>query len=607
MLVCLTGAAKANFSCGTALGRCRVQIDNAGSVWFESNEKLTEDALGDGTFATGTFQIYERTGGKTLLVSKLPDGSPIPVENRRHISAELLAVSPDGRRVYLSTDASLTLDDGDGGHEDGSVDLYELFDGRYTFLSTGPLDDQKPPPFLGGLGRMMGSDDGQYFYFSTTQRLVPEDLDNTMDIYQRHEGQVHLVSTGPDETLPTAEFPDPRFPAELLGISPDGATVYFITFDHLTADDSVDNTVDIYSWHDGTTTRLTRTTSPSEIFGSISFAVGPDGSAYFTPRLPQVPEDTDQLADIYKASPDGTIERLSATPPGTPLGGPVGGIFYIEAASRDGSRLLMRTTRALVPSDHNEREDLYIWSGGRFQRITPEPAKEPKNPELEACAMSGDGRRVYFDIRDQFSGQDTDNRTDVYEWSEGSVRLVSPASDGTPTNAFCDGISPNGRYVAFSTSEELTQEDGDTKDDIYLIDMEGSGGGVVGAASAARPIPSHHRHRLRLVTAESIPPHMRIGARGALGKETASLRLVCPKSEQSGPCHGRARLLDPATKRPLASGTFKIPSGTAEVVVLRGRGILRGSRQALARVAGADRLGNRKVITRTIALRRRAG
>jgi hypothetical protein len=106
-------------------------------------------------------------------------------------------------------------------------------------------------------------------YFETGQRLVPEDWDAAADIYQRADGRTHLVSTGPDQTLPTPEFPNPFVPAtRFLGASPDGATAYFATAEHLTSDDTSEMTSDIFAWRDGVTTRLTRTLTSGDVPGA---------------------------------------------------------------------------------------------------------------------------------------------------------------------------------------------------------------------------------------------------------------------------------------------------------------------------------------------------
>jgi hypothetical protein len=154
-----------------------VQLDNFGRAWFESGEKLTEDALGDGTPKGGILQIYQRVGNQTVLVSRRPDGQPIAAENKQRIAATLLGVSSDGERVYIRTDASLLPEDLDGGHEGNSQDGYLFSGGAYSIFTTGPLDGApNPNPFIGSHG-VWASDDGRVVYFETGQQLVPEDWD----------------------------------------------------------------------------------------------------------------------------------------------------------------------------------------------------------------------------------------------------------------------------------------------------------------------------------------------------------------------------------------------------------------------------------------------
>ena len=181
---------------------------------------------------------------------------------------------------------------------------------------------------------------------------------------------------------------------------------------------------------------------------------------------------------------------------------------------------------------------------------------------------------------------------------------------GEQVGSFFDSISPNGRYVVFSTFEDLLPSDEDLKSDIYLVDMgpqpqpEGRA-----SASAARPgrTQRHRWHRrLRLVSAESIAPKMRIAARGTFGDGGAHLKLGCPKAETSGPCHGRARLLDAglpqAARERAASGS---PRGTVPGSGSRQRpaAAAAGSLTALARVRGADMLHNAARVHATVELR----
>jgi hypothetical protein len=579
-------AASASFDCGTALVRhCEVQLDNSGRAWFQSYEKLTEDALGDGTLQGGIFQIYERAGNQTVLVSKRPDGTPIPSEGNHRSAGYLLGVSPDGSRVYIGTEASLAPEDGDAGHGDASYDGYVLSGGAYSLLTTGPLDgpSANPNPFT-GTHAVWASDDGQYVYFETGQALVPEDTDGMSDIYQRVNGFTRLVSTGPDQPEPTAEWPNPTTPEiRFLGASPDGATAYFSTAEHLTPEDTGKTpsentklTSDVFAWRDGVLRRLTRTVSPEDFpgtpyehFDPYSFVGAADeGSAYFLAYSAQTPDDTNPGPDIYRASFDGALERVAL--PGLPPGAFVG----LEAVSRDGTRFFLRSNGALTPEDQDDELDVYTWSAAAgFRLVTPKgPTARGKEEEVTLCEVTGDGERAYFRTWGRLSPQDSDDLADVYEWRNGAISLVSPAgSEGRQSGAFCAGASPNGRYVAFSTYEELVPGDGDVDMDIYVVDM-GAPGAVAGASVSRTEPGKRKQRRPRLITAESIAPRMEVARTGILRNGAARLRLRCPRAESSGPCHGRVKLVT-GKRRILATGSFRIPAGRRASVVLKGRAL----------------------------------
>jgi hypothetical protein len=287
---------------------------------------------------------------------------------------------------------------------------------------------------------------------------------------------------------------------------------------------------------------------------------------------------------------------------------PTQGFLRLDAVSRDGSRLFLTSGQQLVPADRDHEADVYMWSEGRYELVTPKgDLRGAEEEELELNAISNDGRRAYFKTWASLSPQDIDEEPDVYEWSKDGVRLVSPGSDGRQSAAFFAGISPNGRFVAFSTWEELIPGDNDVKEDVYLIDM---GAGPLAGASASR---SRHqnarrkRRRLRLITAESIPPRMTVAPVGRFHRDVVRLRLSCPKSERSGVCLGRAKLLRRGSRKVLARGRFRIRAGRRARVVLRVKAPpLRRVRRAFVRVRGVDLLGNAATVTRAIKLRRAA-
>lgn len=612
--------AHAAFDCGSTMMICQVQVDNSGRVWFWSPELLTEDALGDGSLHHGVLQTFIREGDRTTLF-KGPDGNPIPYGERHHVSEYVKAVSPDGERVYFETEASLTPDDHDVPFAgDFTNDGYELANGTFTLVTTGPLDECVPGDFgCGGASIDWASDDGRHVYFSTGNRMTPEDLDGSRDIYERSEGRTVLASTGPDEVLPDTNYSERAPDAEFLGASTDGETIYFATYQQLTADDTEKMTSDIYSWRDGVTKLLTHTKrylpeigQPFEAFGNSNTFAGAseDGSIFYMANSPQTADDTDAYADLYRTRADGSTERLVNGAAMTEVG-----LFHSPlqpgSVSRDGRRLFFTTTRALLPSDTDEEADIYMMltESGQLRLISEGGAESaPADAELTFDGTSRDGRRAFFSTWERLTPEDTDDEVDVYEWVDGHDRLATPDAEGKQVGSFFQSISPNGRYVVFDTFEELVPGDGDARSDLYLVDM-GPQPQPEGTASASRARPvkrRRRRRRVRLVSAESIAPRMGIAAGGTFGKGAAHLRLSCPRAETSGPCHGRARLFSADGSRLLASGTFRIKAGRRARVELDGARLPRrpGPLRAVVRVRGADMLHNAARVHRRVTLRR---
>lgn len=90
------------------------------------------------------------------------------------------------------------------------------------------------PRLNGGLGPHPMTADGTKVFFSTTDRLVPQDTNGKMDTYEWVGGAVHLISTGSGE-----------YGAEFLDASPSGNDVTFVTRDRLLGVDRDENT-DVY-------------------------------------------------------------------------------------------------------------------------------------------------------------------------------------------------------------------------------------------------------------------------------------------------------------------------------------------------------------------------
>ncbi|HEV3323508.1 MAG TPA: hypothetical protein VG147_15090 [Solirubrobacteraceae bacterium] len=93
-------------------------------------------------------------------------------------------------------------------------------------------------------------------------------------------------------------------------------------------------------------------------------------------------------------------------------------------------------------------------------------------------AISEDGSRVFFTSAENLSPLAEEHATNVYEYSEGAVYLISGGSDTSlelrmPTVTLM-GIDPSGRDVFFSTASQLVPQDASTQ--VALYDARAEGG-----------------------------------------------------------------------------------------------------------------------------------
>ena len=194
---------------------------------------VTEESL-VGADTDGAYDVYERAGGDTTLVSTRPAGSTAVFD------AFVDGVSADGSHVFFRTFEPMESAD-----TDMQIDSYERAGGQTTLLSTGPAGGNGNlfPAFL-----MDASDDGTRAFFETDESLVSGDTDATRDLYERADGQTTLVSTGPDggNGPVHVQFTTP-------GLSSDGSRVFFETAESLVSADT-DDSYDTYERAGGQTT-----------------------------------------------------------------------------------------------------------------------------------------------------------------------------------------------------------------------------------------------------------------------------------------------------------------------------------------------------------------
>jgi hypothetical protein len=159
-------------------------------------------------------------------------------------------VSVDGTKLLLLSRAELVPGSPSGLNE---VYLYDARTGKWSCvscMSEGPTTSPASLDGGDGLAAYSGppagkshphflSSDGSRAFFESKGALVPGDTNGTWDVYEWHEGAVHLISTGRDSGG-----------AHLLDASPDGRDVFISTYERLVPEDK-DNLADVYDVREG--------------------------------------------------------------------------------------------------------------------------------------------------------------------------------------------------------------------------------------------------------------------------------------------------------------------------------------------------------------------
>jgi hypothetical protein len=212
-----------------------ISVDGS-RAWFYTQERLTADDRDE------RMDLYERSGGKTRLVSTGPAGGSgefdvgEPFDDRDPAGYGALAKhTPDGKRVFFYTRERLTKDD-----RDERSDLYVRSGGRTRLLTAAGRGKTSET----GIALHAISTDGRRAVLWTRERLTRDDKDDSVDVYSWTDGGgVRRLSTGPrggndDKPYffvglfarrPTDAYPD--------SATRDARVVFFNTFERLTSDD----------------------------------------------------------------------------------------------------------------------------------------------------------------------------------------------------------------------------------------------------------------------------------------------------------------------------------------------------------------------------------
>ncbi len=217
--------------------------------------------------------------------------------------------------------------------------------------------------------------------------------------------------------------------------------------------------------HSATDLVSTSATAGNGANGAVFRASSDDGTRVFFQTNEQLlPGDTDAAIDLYERA-NGLTTLLSTGP----TGGNGANSATFAGASRDGTRIIFRTTEKLVSGDTDSVQDLYERAGGVTTQVSTGPTDGNGTSPGVFSGISRDGTHVFFQTAEPLVAGDTDTYIDVYDRSGGTTTRVSTGALGGngPFAAMFDGATPDGSHVYFHTDEALESSDFDERMDVY--------------------------------------------------------------------------------------------------------------------------------------------
>jgi hypothetical protein len=346
---------------------------------------------------------------------------------------------------------------------DHSGNTYERSGGELRLVGIEP-GGQTPFPFpvavQGGALPGISADGGEVLFSQITPGEVKGSGLGPLYLREYHQRTVE-VSKSQRSTVD----PNPAAVPRSVGVTSDGSEVLFTSASELTDDANTgeaggspsDLGADLYSYDvaSETLTDLTADDSPADRAQGANvtrvLAATPDASyIYFVAT-------GDLAAGGVSGDPNLYVEHGGVIT----FVAPAEGLNQLSISS-DGRFAAIGSTESLTgydnvnPETGNAMEMAFLYSyGGEFQCVSCRPDGEP--PTARAVflgrSITDDGGRMFFQSADAVLPQADNGLAHVYEYSGGSVHLLSPAASKVP--AVLMGASATGDDVFISTYEEI--------------------------------------------------------------------------------------------------------------------------------------------------------
>jgi hypothetical protein len=398
--------------------------------------------------------------------------------------------------------------------------------------------------------------------------------------------------------------PDPGGPMEAryLGASVDGKRVIFFSRAMLT-DDAQPDADHVYSFD--VPSRTLRVAIQADGLSVVRVAddgkrIVFAGSPSLDPDAPPVPGKPSEVY-LYTAEPD-RIQRMFAS----------SGVDMDSRAvifGANGSVAFTRVAGDLTDFEAGNFLEVFLWRPDRpLTCVSCDPAGQrpgqgdligdaglakPEGDWQSQLALQGfdaTGERLVFQARDRLVPGDTNDRTDVYEFANERLALISNGQGRQAS--YLVGISDDGASIAFSTADGLVGADTDGNVDMYVARIDGGflepgpQGPVACTGEACQPSASTAPAAAAAGTVTFAGPGNTVGrskAPAATRKVTANVRTTIRGTSATlkvkVPGKGRLRVsgsgLTPTTRTVGRAGTYGV---TLKLSQRARRSLARGQR-----------------------------
>jgi hypothetical protein len=443
---------------------------------------------------------------------------PIPASGGNHFAG----ASASFDHVVFTSSRRLTDDSPAGEPGFGPPYIYDWFDGQLHAVSAGAgavLGYDSPARVANHAGDYAVSRDGTRIFFSTPANL--EDPQRKLFLREDHPDDANPPTTTridvSERTVPAVQEEASLFQLA----SADGSKAFFISPEQLTDDStatesggpgqvvSIDRCgfarCDLYRWNADAPAgqRLTDLTTGDATGATVIAAVAAadDGSrVYFVAYGDLASGASPGEANLYLWQQNGGIHHVATLDDSPPTGlnfaadtsvwsfllqpsGTNDPLYRDARVSSDGRYLLFRSRARATTYDTADTYQIYLYDAQAAQlscvscnprsamstadsylrRVAPDPSF--RVPPYLPRNLSVDGSSVFFDSAEALVPQDVNQRIDVYEWSAGTLQLLSSGRSANDSS-FVDA-STDGHDVFFTTRQQLVGADTDALIDLY--------------------------------------------------------------------------------------------------------------------------------------------